>query len=79
MTENDAHGQTFENGRKVGDAEGYARGKAEGVKHAYWIRTGRGMKCSNPECRCLSALWDDNLKSTFCPWCGARMDGDGDV
>ena len=48
------------------------------VVHAHWIKTDRGMKCSNPECRCLSAPWDDNLKSTFCPWCGARMDGDGD-
>ena len=29
MTENEAHAQAFANGRKVGDAEGYARGKAE--------------------------------------------------
>ena len=29
MTENEAHAQAFENGHKVGDAEGYARGKAE--------------------------------------------------
>ncbi len=44
------------------------------VVHAHWIKTGRGMRCSNPKCNCLSSLWDDNLKSTFCPWCGAKMD-----
>lgn len=44
------------------------------VVHAHWIKTGLGMRCSNPKCNCLSSLWDDNLKSTFCPWCGAKMD-----
>ena len=34
MTEKEAYGQAFENGRKVGDAEGYARGKAEAVAEA---------------------------------------------
>lgn len=32
MTEQEAYGQAFENGRKVGDAEGYARGKAEALE-----------------------------------------------
>lgn len=32
MTEQEAYGQAFENGRKVGDAEGYARGRAEAVE-----------------------------------------------
>lgn len=24
----------------------------------------------------LTNLFDENLKSEFCPWCGARMDGE---
>lgn len=34
MTKKEAYGQAFENGRKVGDAEGYARGKAEAFTEA---------------------------------------------
>ena len=34
MTDNEAHAQAFENGRKKGDAEGYARGKAEAFSEA---------------------------------------------
>lgn len=34
MTDQEAHGQAFENGRKKGDAEGYARGKAEAFVEA---------------------------------------------
>ena len=34
MTDQEAHGQAFENGRKKGDAEGYARGKAEAFAEA---------------------------------------------
>ena len=34
MTEKEAWGQAFENGRKKGDAEGYARGKAEAFAEA---------------------------------------------
>jgi hypothetical protein len=34
MTDQEAHGQAFENGRKVGGAEGYARGKAEAFAEA---------------------------------------------
>lgn len=48
--------------------------EAEPVVHAHWIRTDLGMKCSNPKCRRLSCLWDGDLKSRFCPWCGAHMD-----
>lgn len=33
MTEKEAWGQAFENGRQQGDAEGYARGLREAVKH----------------------------------------------
>lgn len=34
MTDQEAHGQAFENGRQKGDAEGYARGKAEAFAEA---------------------------------------------
>lgn len=34
MTENEAWGQAFENGRKVGDAEGYARGLKDAATEA---------------------------------------------
>ncbi len=75
MTENEAWGQAFENGRKVGDAEGYARGKAEAVKHGRWIDLELEIglfACSECDHRILLA------KRNYCPNCGARMDGDGD-
>lgn len=44
------------------------------VKHGHWVETAhKGYKCSL--CNCLSSLFDENLKSEFCPWCGAKMDG----
>ena len=75
MTENEAWGQAFENGRKVGDAEGYARGKAEAVKPGRWIDLEPEIglfACSECDHRILRA------KCNYCPNCGARMDGDGD-
>lgn len=43
------------------------------VRHGHWVETAhKGYKCSL--CNCLSSLFDENLKSEFCPWCGARMD-----
>ena len=45
----------------------------EPVKHGHWVETiHKGYKCSL--CNCLSSLFDENLKSEFCPWCGAKMD-----
>ena len=38
MTDQEAHGQAFENGRKKGDAEGYARGKAEAMNETVYRR-----------------------------------------
>ena len=38
MTLQEAHGQAFENGRKVGDAEGYARGKEEAMNETVYRR-----------------------------------------
>ena len=44
------------------------------VRHGCWVETiHKGYKCSL--CNCLSSLFDENLKSEFCPWCGAKMDG----
>ncbi|MBQ3215777.1 MAG: hypothetical protein IJB11_06650 [Oscillospiraceae bacterium] len=74
MTENEAHAQAFENGRKVGDAEGYARGKAKAVKHGRWIRRGNETKCS----KCKFIYYSNHDDFNYCPNCGARMDGDGD-
>jgi len=74
MTENEAHAQAFEHGRKVGDAEGYARGKAEAVKHGRWIRRGNETKCS----KCKFIYYSNHDDFNYCPNCGARMDGDGD-
>lgn len=47
------------------------------VRHGRWVETiHKGYKCSL--CNCLSSLFDENLKSEYCPWCGAKMDG-GDL
>ena len=43
MTENEAHAQAFENGRKVGDAEGYARGKAEAFAESGDLISRKGL------------------------------------
>lgn len=40
---------------------------------AYWIAGQNGYKCSS--CNCMSSLQDNNLKSTYCPWCGKEMEG----
>ena len=77
MTALEACAQAFENGRRQGDAEGYARGKAEAVKHGRWLRARKpvtmNMECS--VCHKQYLLSDYN----YCPNCGARMDGDGDA
>ena len=45
------------------------------VRHGCWVETiHKGYKCSL--CNCLSSLFDENLKSEYCPWCGAKMDGE---
>ena len=45
------------------------------VRHGCWVETiHKGYKCSS--CNCLSSLFDENLKSEYCPWCGAKMDGE---
>lgn len=88
MTENEAWGQAFENGRKVGDAEGYARGKAEAMKHGRWIPVDdEGNPCDEWDCSvCEKRLTFGEEMSAdevyelncYCPNCGARMERDGD-
>ena len=81
MTEQEAYGQAFENGRKVGDAEGYARGKAEALKRGRWEYRDRPYgytfvcsECGSPWV--MSTSKHMCFKSDFCPNCGARMEDD---
>lgn len=83
MTEKEAWGQAFENGRQQGDAEGYARGLREAVKHGRWIPLEYdGFADGNPvwdlwecsECR-EEHSGDEDTLTPYCPNCGARMDG----
>lgn len=77
MTEKEAWGQAFENGRKVGDAEGYARGLKETVKHGRWVELHLGkLRCSVCEKESMCVGWLIDGKYDYCPHCGARMDGD---
>ena len=70
MTEKEAYGQAFENGRKLG----YEEGKRDAVKHGRWMRARKpitaNMECS--VCHKEYLLSDHN----YCPNCGAKMDGD---
>lgn len=45
--------------------------------HAWWVYRGfeKGWECSNCHSRCLLNYEGDFQTSTFCPHCGAQMDG----
>lgn len=92
MTVQEACAQAFENGRRQGDAEGYARGKAEAVKHGRWIaldwdhvRHEEANAADEYECSACgeyvtySEITEREDLPKYCPNCGARMDGDGDA
>lgn len=82
MTVQEACAQAFENGRRQGDAEGYARGKAEAVKHegCDWCKPGDELcgTCSrffDNEC---TAMPDDDQCAVYepidyCPKCGRKL------
>lgn len=78
MTDQEAHAQAFENGRKKGDAEGYARGKAEAVKHGRKVTRIVDHECPShtvQECSlCYTRVEGWHI---YCPLCGAKLDGDG--
>ena len=81
MTEKEAYGQAFENGRKLG----YEEGKRDAVKHGEWIEdyetivddSGRETYPVQTGYVCSECEKDGDVNWRFCPNCGARMDGDG--
>lgn len=82
MTEKEAYGQAFENGRKKGFEEGYARGLQDAVKHGYWklFQHSKEAEVADYECSvCGGILIDvpetpDRELNAYCPMCGAMMD-----
>ena len=70
---------------------GYEKGKADAVVHGYWIDsysvdhigriTEHGIDCSvcdsvfKDDSRAVVKHWKEQFK--VCPFCGAKMDGDG--
>lgn len=88
MTVQEACAQAFENGRRQGDAEGYARGKAEAVKHegCDWCKPG------NELCGTCSRFFDNECPTMpdddrcvvyepidYCPKCGRKLGGENDA
>lgn len=74
MTEKEAYGQAFENGRKLG----YEEGKRDAVEvvTARW-EPGADFNVGDV---CSSCYFDSEKKGInwrYCPHCGARMYGDG--
>ena len=54
-------------GGHVGKCEFYGR------RYGRWIRRGNEMKCSNPKCQFIYYANHDDF--SYCPNCGAKMDG----
>jgi hypothetical protein len=85
MTVQEACAQAFENGRRQGDAEGYARGKAEAARHegCGWCKPGDELcgTCSrffDNECPTMP---DDDRCAVYepidcCPKCGRKLRND---
>lgn len=72
MTVQEACAQAFENGRRSGDAEGYARGLRDAVKHGRWVYNPGNPY---PYCSACGAEPEGKGKETnYCPNCGAKMD-----
>ena len=77
MTNQEAHAQAFENGRKVGDAEGYARGKSEAMNETVYRRIMNRMFLA-AEGVCGNEMVDlKTVGDIIREECG--LDGDGDA
>ena len=77
MTDQEAHGQAFENGRKVGDAEGYARGKAEAMNETVYRRIMNRMFLAAEDVCGNEMVELETVGNIIREECG--MDGDGNA
>lgn len=78
MTEQEAYGQAFMNGRAQGYSEGYARGLKESIEEGEWTYPeGRG----DAVCSACGLKWCDTCQecglrpsnTNYCPGCGKKM------
>lgn len=82
MTDQEAWGQAFENGRQQGDKEGYERARREFDRESEWVNGPDG----DPVCKACGLRWFDECQecglgphnTRYCPGCGARMKGGAD-
>ena len=78
MTEQEAYGQAYLNGKEDGYAAGYLRGAAESSGEAEWIYskdTGDAV-CSNCGLKWYPYCMECGLSpenTSFCPGCGKKM------
>ena len=69
MTEQEAYGQAFENGRKLG----YEEGKRDAVKRGCWVRS----VFREDYFHCSECGENREGKANYCHNCGADMRGNG--
>ena len=78
MTVQEACAQAYENGKAVGDTEGYARGKAEAVVHTQlgqpYVDEYFGQFADCKECGAQNIL-----PCHYCCNCGRKIGGVGDA
>ena len=77
MTPQEACVQAFENGRKVGDAEGYARGKAEAMNETVYRRIMNRMFLAAEDVCGNEMVELETVGNIIREECG--MDGDGNA
>ena len=61
------------------DANDIARFPTEDVapaKHAKWFKNGYGTYCSNCKLYAYRDKFDKPWESDYCPYCGAKMNGE---
>lgn len=66
----------YDDGLDAAEAVVDAAETVEPVKHGHWIDTGWADYYLNKEYRCSWCDRVDYARSNFCPYCGAKMDGD---